>query len=680
MIRNLLFVGCMIIGYLASGQIHEGNYTVTNQAQIDTFNYTEITGSLIIQNTDITNVDGFSELVSIGGSFTFDNNDAITQLDGFNNLLTIGLHFYIRQNDLLQDISGFSSLGQASINVGNSRDYDFFINNNANLNDISGFQNLQSIKADFRIESNPTLNNITGFGELLTTYDFVIYTNPQLNSIDGFENFNSAIEGFYIGENTNLQSINTFENLQSVNNFILQNHPILASILPFSSLQTISNSFTFDNNDAITQLDGFNNLLTIGLHFYIRQNDLLQDISGFSSLGQASINVGNSRDYDFFINNNANLNDISGFQNLQSIKADFRIESNPTLNNITGFGELLTTYDFVIYTNPQLNSIDGFENFNSAIEGFYIGENTNLQSINTFENLQSVNNFILQNNTSLSSIPPFNSLLIVQGNLNIIGNTNLCALTSFTALSSIGSVNISQNEILNNCCILNCIDIETITSGNISIANNAKGCSSLEEVQGLCPAEFCSTPGCQVYDSTNCGCPSDCPNWPQAIFLNSGWNLISFDIVPNDNSIENVFANLIATGNLEFASSYNDGVTTFNPSLPEFLNTLSTVKVGFGYWVKVLNADFLPVDGVCLDDSFRKPLDEGWNLIAFPSDEPLLPEDYFADLIADDNLEFVTGYENGTKTYDPNGPLFLNTIAQMENGFGYWVKVTNAAD
>lgn len=111
-------------------------------------------------------------------------------------------------------------------------------------------------------------------------------------------------------------------------------------------------------------------------------------------------------------------------------------------------------------------------------------------------------------------------------------------------------------------------------------------------MQGLCLAEFCSTSGCQIYDSTNCGCPSDCPNWPQAIFLNSGWNLISFDIVPNDNSIENVFANLIAA----------------------------------------------------------------------------------------DNLEFVTGYENETKTYDPNGPLFLNTIAQMENGFGYWVKVTNAAD
>ena len=602
MIRNLLFVGCMIIGYLALGQIHEGNYTVTNQAQIDTFNYTEITGSLLIQNTDITNVDGFSELDSIGGYLNIYNNDAITNLNGFNNLTYVGGDFYIQNNNLLQSITGFNNLTQ----TGNSSNDEFYISDNFALQTIDGFEQLDRINAYFRIWQNSQLQTISGFDIVSSIDNFRIDLNDQLNSLTSFNNLTTIKYSFTIRDNL-----------------------VLSSISDFTLLNTIGDNFIFTNNEEVTQLNGFNNLTSVGDDFYIQNNNVLQNITGFNSLTQ----TGNSNNDEFYISDNFALQTIDGFEQLDRINATFRIWQNSQLQTISGF-------DIV-----------------SSIDYFRIDLNDNLSNIGGFNLLVNISNaFIISNNPSL------------------------CALTSFTALSSIGSVNISQNEILNNCCILNCIDIETITSGNISIANNAKGCSSLEEVQGLCPAEFCSTPGCQVYDSTNCGCPSDCPNWPQAIFLNSGWNLISFDIVPNDNSIENVFANLIATGNLEFASSYNDGVTTFNPSLPEFLNTLSTVKVGFGYWVKVLNADFLPVDGVCLDDSFRKPLDEGWNLIAFPSDEPLLPEDYFADLIAADNLEFVTGYENGTKTYDPNGPLFLNTIAQMENGFGYWVKVTNAAD
>ena len=46
----------------------------------------------------------------------------------------------------------------------------------------------------------------------------------------------------------------------------------------------------------------------------------------------------------------------------------------------------------------------------------------------------------------------------------------------------------------------------------------------------------------------------------------------------------------------------------------------------------------------------------------------------FADLLAADELVYVTGFDGGVSFYDPAGLPFLNSLVAMENGFGYWVK------
>ncbi len=164
----------------------------------------------------------------------------------------------------------------------------------------------------------------------------------------------------------------------------------------------------------------------------------------------------------------------------------------------------------------------------------------------------------------------------------------------------------------------------------------------------------------------------------QTISLSAGWNLISLDIEPDSRLIADVFSSLQA-GNLEYVTGFDNGALVYDPNLPPFLNTLTQVTDGFGYWVKVQNADNLIVEGRCLDENYRKPLDAGWNLVAYPPGNPQAPNVYFADLESSGNLEYVTGFDNGTLTYDPNLPAFLNTLQQMENGFGYWLKVANSS-
>jgi hypothetical protein len=166
------------------------------------------------------------------------------------------------------------------------------------------------------------------------------------------------------------------------------------------------------------------------------------------------------------------------------------------------------------------------------------------------------------------------------------------------------------------------------------------------------------------------------------ISLAGGWNLISFDVGIENNAPADVFAALIDGGNLVVVTGYGAGGANFyDPTVPDFLNTLTSIDDGFGYWVKVNNEATLSAEGVSLGDGFAKDLAAGWNLIGYWLANSQGPADAFAALIDAGNLVVATGYgAGGANFYDPTVPDFLNTLTSLDNGFGYWVKVNSAVD
>jgi hypothetical protein len=68
----------------------------------------------------------------------------------------------------------------------------------------------------------------------------------------------------------------------------------------------------------------------------------------------------------------------------------------------------------------------------------------------------------------------------------------------------------------------------------------------------------------------------------QTLSLNAGWNLVSFYVEPTDMTAATVFApissSLLQIKNLQ---------SSYDPNLPFFWNTLSTMVPGSGYWLKV---------------------------------------------------------------------------------------------
>ena len=161
------------------------------------------------------------------------------------------------------------------------------------------------------------------------------------------------------------------------------------------------------------------------------------------------------------------------------------------------------------------------------------------------------------------------------------------------------------------------------------------------------------------------------------IKLNAGWNLISLDVTPANRTFENIFSSL-DDGNLEQVVWYDNGAFVYSPNMENDMNTMYEVKEGLGYWVKVKEEDELIVHGVVPEEIYNKTLNAGWNLTAFQPKYSYSPEIYFDDLIEEENLLFITGYDDGEELiFNPlNGPE-NNTLNVLENGDGVWINVIN---
>ena len=170
----------------------------------------------------------------------------------------------------------------------------------------------------------------------------------------------------------------------------------------------------------------------------------------------------------------------------------------------------------------------------------------------------------------------------------------------------------------------------------------------------------------------------EAPQEKDQIPLNPGWNLISTDRseIPE---LSEVFSGLMP-GNLEYVTGFNNGIEFYDPNGFPFLNTLTSLTPGMGYWVKVAEADVLEVSGSRLDEGYMPGLVEGWNLIGYAPEAPEAPGVVFADLVATGDLLYVTGFDLGVQVYDPLGLPFLNSLGAMRNGFGYWVKSAAATE
>ncbi len=158
----------------------------------------------------------------------------------------------------------------------------------------------------------------------------------------------------------------------------------------------------------------------------------------------------------------------------------------------------------------------------------------------------------------------------------------------------------------------------------------------------------------------------------KCIHLQTGWNLISFNVELPTSDIEALFADIF--DNTDVVLSFESVGLTYDPNLPGF-STLWTVDNAHGYWLRMDAPDSICVTGFLVDATTAIALEENWNLVSYlPEDAREVPT---ALTSIWESVIVVLGYEGAGLSYDPALPE-LATLTEMKPCFGYWVK-TDAA-
>ncbi|HEX2897645.1 MAG TPA: FlgD immunoglobulin-like domain containing protein, partial [candidate division Zixibacteria bacterium] len=156
--------------------------------------------------------------------------------------------------------------------------------------------------------------------------------------------------------------------------------------------------------------------------------------------------------------------------------------------------------------------------------------------------------------------------------------------------------------------------------------------------------------------------------------LNTGWNLVSWNLDTDTDAIADVLSSL--NGCIEVVLGYEQGGLTYVPGMDIF-NTLTAADHLSGYWIR-LGDDCnhtLEISGVPVEQDTPIPVNSRWNLVSYlPNDVHDITDALYS---LDGNLQIAYTYDGTPLVYVPGQGTF-NTLTEMEPCFGYWLKLDHS--
>ena len=268
--------------------------TFSTQAQLDAWDpsLTDIAGSVLIINNDITNIDALSNIQTISGTLTINHSNSLKDVNGLSGLRSIEGTLNI-QSSAIENLDGLNGL--------TSIDGSLWLIKMENLRDIGGLSNVKSIDGwlvlnDIAIENVNSLSNVTSISGK-EGVGLSIVNNDKLLQIDGLSNLTSLEGSMYIQHNEKLQHIDGLSNLTSISKTLLiWGNNLITDIDGLSNLTSISGELRLRENIGLTNINGLSNLSTLDGSIYIKRNSSLISIEGLSNLKASTglINIENN--------------------------------------------------------------------------------------------------------------------------------------------------------------------------------------------------------------------------------------------------------------------------------------------------------------------------------------------------------------------------------------------------
>ncbi|MFC1558813.1 two-component regulator propeller domain-containing protein [candidate division KSB1 bacterium] len=153
------------------------------------------------------------------------------------------------------------------------------------------------------------------------------------------------------------------------------------------------------------------------------------------------------------------------------------------------------------------------------------------------------------------------------------------------------------------------------------------------------------------------------------ITLQSGWSIISSNVVPNLSNMDNVMS-----GVEDYVKIMKNGAGEVY--WPDFdVNNIGSWSIVEGYQIKMKSTKTLTITGLQADVSAATlNLTTGWNLIGYIPSSSMSCESAFSSIT--DTIIIVK--DGMGKVYWPE--YSINQIGDLDVGEGYWMKLTGAVD
>ena len=338
----VVIFGLQIAGF-TQGCLPDG-ITFTTQAEIDNFqtNYpgcTEIEGDVTIYGPLIYNLDGLSNITSMGGYLDINSCISLTNLDGLSNLTNIGSHLMITSTAIvsLSPLEGLTNISG-----------ELMILYNDSLVDLSGLENITSVDGGY----------------------FDIIGNSSIVNLNGLEGLISVTGNLSIWDNSSLVSLEGINSLSSISlNLGVMDNALLVNMEALSQITTLGASLIIKNNAALVNLSGLDKLTSIEKHLRIINNDNLINLNGLEAV--STING------ELNINNNDELVRLEGLGDFGSISVDsIQLFENPKLSlcEIQGVCDYISSPGSIVNIHDNAIGCNNVSEVDSACQYAYTPE------------------------------------------------------------------------------------------------------------------------------------------------------------------------------------------------------------------------------------------------------------------------------------------------------------------